>query len=99
MASGTPVPARSRTPRIDTSFRWARTTFLHVGTPAFGTEASLSRFLTGFTMNDPISNTPHTFGDLERRQQDLARLLCACTGRRLPDMIDVLTFKPINMPH
>ncbi|MBL7945783.1 MAG: hypothetical protein JNN32_06920 [Flavobacteriales bacterium] len=75
------------------------TTFLHVGTPAFGTEAPLSRFLTGFTMNDPVSNTPHTFGDLERRQQDLARLLCACTGRRLPDMVQVLTFKPINMPH
>lgn len=77
-----------------------RTTFLHVETAPFGTQAGLSRFLSGGpAVPDPVSGTPRTFSDLERRRGDLATLLCACSGRRISDLFGVLTFKPIFMTH
>jgi hypothetical protein len=60
------------------------TKFLHVEPRASGAEAVLSRFLIGngslaspttFTMSDPVDLvTPRTYGDLLRRQTDLATL-------------------------
>ena len=59
------------------------TSFLHVAPRATGAQAALSRFLIGngtlaapttFTMPDPISAVPRTYGDLLRRQADLAAL-------------------------
>jgi len=77
-----------------------RTTFLHVGTAPFGEAARLSGFLIGDSVADPADGTPtRSFADLDRRKDDLARLMCECRGRRLPDLVRALTFKPINMPH
>jgi len=79
--------------------RETRTDFLQVGTPPFGTAAVLAGFLIGITVNDPVSGTSRTFADLERRKDDLAKLMCRCKGRRLFDLAHVLTFKPIHMTH
>lgn len=76
-----------------------RTGFLHVGTAPFGAPAPLSGFLNGITVTDPVTGTSHTFGDLERRKDDLAKLMCLCSGKRLPDIVHALTFKPIHMTH
>lgn len=51
-----------------------RTGFLHVGTAAFGAQASLSGFLTGETIPDPVvPATSRTFGELEARAIKLAQ--------------------------
>lgn len=59
------------------------TSFLHVAPRSPGVQSVLSRFLIGngslaapttFTMPDPVSGTPRTYGDLQRRQTDLATL-------------------------
>ncbi|ALN60712.1 hypothetical protein GLE_5371 [Lysobacter enzymogenes] len=59
------------------------TSFMHVSTRNSGAQAVLSRFLVGngtlaapsnFTMPDPVSGTPRTYGDLLRRQSDLSAL-------------------------
>ena len=52
------------------------TSFLHVFPRSLGQEASLSGFLTGITVDDPIDGTVRTFDDLGRRNADLAGLLC-----------------------
>jgi hypothetical protein len=54
------------------------TSFLHVTPRQAGTTASLSGFLTGMSMRDPVvSTTTRTFGDLARRAEVLRGLLCA----------------------
>ncbi len=60
-------------------FRETETPFTHVFTRGAGQEAGLSDFLTGNAMpkRDPISNAPHTFGDLGRRADDLRRVLAS----------------------
>ena len=66
------------------------TRFLHVEPRSMGTPAGLSRFLTGnpgtvtspgtFTMPDPVSSAPRTFGDLLHRQADLDALVNLSCG-------------------
>lgn len=63
----------------------ATTRFLHVAPRNMGAQAVLSRFLIGspgsvaspgtFTMSDPVSGVPRTFGDLQFRQADLDALV------------------------
>lgn len=53
-----------------------QTTFLHVNPRSKGQEAQLSGFLTGETINDPITGKQRKFGDLARRGEDFAALLC-----------------------
>lgn len=52
------------------------TFFLHVNPRFPGQEASLSGFLTGITVGDPITGAPRTFNDLGRRNADLKQLVC-----------------------
>lgn len=66
------------------------TKFLHVEPRSMGAPAALSRFLTGspgtvaspgtFTMPDPVSGVPRTFGDLLHRQADLDALVSLSCG-------------------
>jgi hypothetical protein len=42
-----------------------------------GSEATLSPFLTGTTVFDPLSGTQRTLNDLGRRQSDLEGIVCA----------------------
>jgi hypothetical protein len=58
------------------SFDETRTSFLHVGPRFPGSEASLSDFLTGVTVNDPDTGQPRTFNDLGRRRADLHAIVC-----------------------
>ena len=80
-----------------------QTGFLHVGGAPFGSVAPLSGFLTGINVNDRANRPPppfqHHFADLEQRQQSLNRLLCTRCRSRLFELVDVLTFKPLNMTH
>lgn len=55
------------------------TGFLHVGNRSKGALAPLSGFLTGTTVNDPVSGKPRTFNDLARRKTDFASFLCSGT--------------------
>ncbi|ANB17273.1 Putative lipoprotein [Dokdonella koreensis DS-123] len=70
-----------------------QTKFLHVEPRNMGAPSGLSRFLVGspgsvsspgtFTMPDPVSSVPRTFGDLLHRQTDLDALVsssCRATG-------------------
>ncbi|XYH93924.1 LamG-like jellyroll fold domain-containing protein [Sorangium sp. So ce1128] len=52
------------------------TPFLHVNPRTLGSEASLSRFMTGINIPDPVTGEVRTLNDLERRNQDLAALVC-----------------------
>ncbi|WP_437542114.1 LamG domain-containing protein [Sorangium sp. So ce367] len=52
------------------------TGFLHVNPRSPGNEASLSGFMTGITVGDPVSGEPRTLNDLRRRNQDLTALVC-----------------------
>ncbi|MGK3960792.1 LamG-like jellyroll fold domain-containing protein [Sorangium sp. So ce118] len=52
------------------------TTFLHVNPRTLGSEASLSAFMTGINMPDPVTGEVRTLNDLGRRNQDLAALVC-----------------------
>jgi hypothetical protein len=52
------------------------TQFLHVFPRFPGQQASLSGFMTGITMPDPVSGEPRTFNDLGRRRTDLQSLVC-----------------------
>ena len=52
------------------------TFFLQINPRFPGNEASLSGFLTGITVGDPISGQPRTFNDLGRRNTDLRRIVC-----------------------
>jgi hypothetical protein len=52
------------------------TTFLHIAPRFPGQQSVLSGFLTGITVQDPVSGVPRTFGDLVARQKDLESLVC-----------------------
>ncbi|WP_437515627.1 hypothetical protein [Sorangium sp. So ce1099] len=54
------------------------TAFLHVFPREPGVEASLSGFLTGTSIPDPVTGEPRAFNDLGRRNQDLRALVCGC---------------------
>jgi hypothetical protein len=53
------------------------TGFLHIN-PRFpgGGPATLSGFLTGITVSDPLTGKPRTFSDLHRRADDLKKIVC-----------------------
>jgi len=51
-------------------------TFLQINPRFPGTEATLSGFLTGVTVSDPVTLQPRTFNDLGRRKTDLAGIVC-----------------------
>ncbi|MEO8703425.1 MAG: hypothetical protein ABI867_25485 [Kofleriaceae bacterium] len=53
------------------------TFFLHVNPRNPGQEAPLSGFITGETVNDPITGAPRTFNDLQRRANGFKAFLCA----------------------
>jgi hypothetical protein len=53
------------------------TFFTHI-VPRFSfDEASLSGFLTGTTVSDPVTGQSRTFNDLGRRKTDLTSVVCA----------------------
>jgi hypothetical protein len=52
------------------------TFFLQVSPRFPGEQASLSGFLTGITINDPVTGEQRTFKDLSRRNADLKFLVC-----------------------
>ncbi|XXX72106.1 LamG domain-containing protein [Sorangium sp. So ce134] len=52
------------------------TPFLHVNPRAPGNEATLSGFMTGIDIADPVTGEPRTLNDLGRRNQDLKTLVC-----------------------
>lgn len=56
------------------------TSFLHVNNRSKGQIASLSGFLTGTTVSDPVSGKSRTFNDLARRRTDFANFLCSATA-------------------
>ena len=53
------------------------TGFLQISPRFPGTEASLSGFLAGTTIADPVTGLPRTFNDLRRRNVDLTAIVCA----------------------
>jgi hypothetical protein len=58
------------------------TGFLHVNRASFGTEASLSGFLTGETVADPVvPSTSRTFNELAARAVKLAQFASSTCGR------------------
>ncbi|XXX78611.1 LamG-like jellyroll fold domain-containing protein [Sorangium sp. So ce134] len=52
------------------------TTFLHVNVRAPGNEGTLSGFMTGIEVADPVTGAPRMLNDLARRNQDLRALVC-----------------------
>jgi hypothetical protein len=54
--------------------------FLQISPRFPGQEAPLSGFLTGTTVNDPVTNQPRAFNDLRRRRLDLEAIVCAEPG-------------------
>jgi hypothetical protein len=65
-----------------------------VNVASFGTTAGLSGFLSGITMNDPVSGTPVTFADLDDRANKLQSLVCLACKKFVP-----VIFKPNRMEH
>jgi concanavalin A-like lectin/glucanase superfamily protein len=55
------------------------TKFLMVIPRFRGSEAQLSPFMTGISLNDPFTGQVRTLNDLARRRTDLASLVCAST--------------------
>ncbi len=83
------------------------TDFVHIDVRLPTAPSNLSKFLVGtgnlglpavFPKNDPINTVPtRKFGDLLRRQSDLANLMntsCSSTA-----MLQKIQFQPLNMPH
>ena len=67
------------------------TSFLHVRPASFGSPASLSGFLTGATVADPVvPATQYHFDELAARAVKLAQFAGATCSRRQP---------PIALPH
>jgi hypothetical protein len=60
------------------SSRETRTSFLHVFPRQAGTVATLSGFLTGTSVADPVDGTVRNFNDLKRRQEDMNQQLLVC---------------------
>ena len=56
------------------------TGFLHIGNRSAGQVATLSGFLTGTTVSDPVSGKSRSFDDLARRKDDFATFLCSGTS-------------------
>jgi hypothetical protein len=52
------------------------TTFLQITPRSPGSEATLSGFLIGTTVPDPLTGQPRTFNDLHRRAVDLKSIVC-----------------------
>ncbi len=52
------------------------TGFLHISPRFPGEEASLSGFMTGITVFDPVTSEPRSLNDLGRRNRDLRALVC-----------------------
>ncbi|WP_437730387.1 LamG-like jellyroll fold domain-containing protein [Sorangium sp. So ce1335] len=52
------------------------TVFLHVNVRAPGTEGTLSSFMTGIDIADPVTGEVRNLNDLARRNQDLKALVC-----------------------
>jgi hypothetical protein len=71
------------------------TSFTHISPRPAGTQADLSRFLTGITMPDPVSTSPsREFNDLDRRKRDLETLVTS--GCRF---FGELFFQPLEFTH
>lgn len=83
------------------------TSFVHIDVRLPAAQSNLSKFLVGtgnlalpttFPKKDPINPTPQRdFGDLLRRQGDLANLMnstCATTG-----LLQAIQFQPLDMVH
>ncbi len=88
------------------------TSFTHISPANFGTQANLSRFLTGdpaetdglFKVTDPAgrpagSPTVRGFNDLERRASDLENFVNNTCKKVVIGLIDALSFKPTKMVH
>jgi hypothetical protein len=58
------------------------TTFLQISPRTPGREATLSGFLTGITIPDPVTGQLRTFDDLGRRKLDLQAIVCAGSSAR-----------------
>ena len=71
-----------------------QTGFTHVNVASFGSTAGLSGFLTGETINDPVSGTPVTFSDLDDRAVKLQNLVCMMCRKFGP-----VIFRPNRMVH
>jgi len=82
-----------------------QTFFTHINPTNFGTEASLSGFLTGINVVDAAnrpsgSPTSRSFNDLLRRENDLDGLISnTCLNRPFFELAHILTFEPIRMTH
>jgi hypothetical protein len=57
-------------------------TFLQISPRFPGTAATLSGFLVGTTVSDPVTGAPRTFSDLGRRKIDLQAIVCPSSGAR-----------------
>lgn len=83
------------------------TNFVHITPRLPGQQSQLSKFLLGartllapstFPKNDPINGVPQReFGDLLRRQQDLANLMN--TSCRTAGLAHALRFRPLDVVH
>ena len=71
-----------------------QTAFTHVDVASFGSTAGLSGFLSGITINDPVSGTPVTFSDLDDRANKLQSLVCLSCKKFLP-----IIFRTNRMTH
>jgi hypothetical protein len=58
------------------------TVFLQISPRSPGSEASLSGFLTGTIVPDPVTGQPRTFDDLGRRKLDLEAIMCPSSSLR-----------------
>ncbi|WP_426734824.1 CARDB domain-containing protein [Myxococcus faecalis] len=56
-----------------------QTEFVHVSARASGRTSTLSPYLRGTTVTDPVTKSIRTFDDLTRRAEDLKALVCAPT--------------------
>ncbi len=66
-------------------FRETGTSFTMVGVRQAGVPTRLSGFITGTTVNDPVTGQPRNFNDIQRRVEDFRRLLQA---RRFDVMLE-----------
>jgi hypothetical protein len=58
--------------------------FTMINPRSFGTEATLSPFLTGTSVSDPVTGQSRTLNDLGRRQADLTSLVCSADAAPPP---------------
>jgi hypothetical protein len=56
------------------------TQFTHISPRAAGKASTLSAFMRGGTVMDPVMQTGRTFNDVGRRAEDLKRLVCGTPG-------------------